>query len=65
MFTKAKLLYNSKQDLLPIEKFISIVEKFYAPSQKLECKLTPEHFNDFLKKNPLLLKVNQEIEARN
>lgn len=44
------------------EEVVEIIERFYSPNTRLQDKLTDDKFSIFLKENPLLLPVNQEIE---
>jgi len=63
LFSKAKLI-GSKQNYLLTEDLIQIVERYYAPDKTLAAKLNEAKFQEYARKNPMLLKVNQEIEAR-
>ena len=40
-----------------------MIERYYTPGTRLQDKLTSDKFSAYVKENPLLLPVNQEIEA--
>ena len=40
-----------------------MIEKYYTPGSRLQDKLTEEKFAQYVKENPLLLPVNQEIKS--
>ena len=40
-----------------------MIEKYYTPGSRLQDKLTEEKFALYVRENPLLLPVNQEIKS--
>lgn len=46
------------------EEVVAIIERYYQPGSRLCDKLTDDKFTIYVKENPLLLPVNQEIKAR-
>lgn len=64
LLQKCKLI-ESPDCHLSTEEVISIIERYYSPGSRLQDKLTDDKFQTYVKENPLLLPVNQEIKARN
>ena len=62
MFQKAKIIDGN---LVTIEAFVQILERYYTPGTRLEDKLDQKNFDEYLAANPLILPVNQDIKSRN
>ena len=62
MFQKSKIIDGT---LVTIEAFVQILERYYTPGSRLQDKLDPKNFEDYLAANPLILPVNQDIKSRN
>lgn len=63
MLQKCKLI-DSPDCHLSTEDIVAIIERYYSPGSRLQDKLTDDKFMTYVKRNPLLLPVNQEIKAR-
>jgi len=61
LFEKSNILDHKK---LETHQLIEVIEKYYTPGQCLKDKLTADKFKLYARQNPLLLPVNQEIDAR-
>ena len=59
MIEKTNLLDGKTSDL-KLEEIVHLIEKYYAPEGTLKSKLEQENFDNHLKANPMLLRVNQE-----
>lgn len=57
MIEKTNLLDGKTSDL-KLEEIVHLIEKYYAPEGTLRAKLAPENFDQHLKANPMLLRVN-------
>lgn len=68
MLIKCKLL--SQDDDVDVSgcvrptEVIEIIERYYASEDKLETRLTPEIFHEYIKQNPMLLLSNQKAAAK-
>ena len=62
LLQKAKLI-DSPSSHLTVEEVIQMIEKYYTPGSRLQDKLTEEKFAQYVRENPLLLPVNQEIKS--
>ncbi len=62
LFQKSKLI-DAPNSHVTTEELIGIMERYYTPGTRLSDKLTEDKFLSYVKENPLLLPVNQEIEA--
>lgn len=60
LFQKSKLI-DAPSSHVTTEEVISIIERYYTPGTRLNDKLTEDKFSTYVKENPLLLPVNQEI----
>jgi len=63
MLEKTNLLDGKTSDL-KLEDVVHLLEKYYAPEGTLKAKLAQENFEQHLKANPMLLRVNQEAAAK-
>lgn len=63
MIEKTNLLDGKTSDL-KLEEIVHLIEKYYAPEGTLKAKLAQENFEQHLKANPMLLRVNQEAAAK-
>ena len=61
LFQKCKLI-DQPTSHVTTEEIIQIIERYYTPGTRLCDKLTEDKFCTYVKENPLLLPVNQEIE---
>lgn len=62
MLQKSKLI-DAPNSHVTTEEVIAMIERYYTPGTRLNDKLTEDKFQVYVKENPLLLPVNQEIEA--
>ena len=61
LFQKSKLI-DAPTSHVTTEELIDIIERYYTPGTRLSDKLTDDKFQSYVRENPLLLPVNQEIE---
>lgn len=68
MLTKCKLIREDEDventGALPHNEIVQIIERYYASEDKLETRLNPDNFNDYIKHNPMLLLSNQKAAAK-
>ena len=62
LFQKSKLI-DSPNSHVTTEELIGIMERYYTPGTRLQDKLTEDKFTAYIKGNPLLLPVNQDIQS--
>ena len=62
LLQKSKLI-DAPTSHVTTEEVIAMIERYYSPGTRLQDKLTEEKFSAYVRENPLLLPVNQEIEA--
>jgi len=60
LFAKSKIL---DEKLLKTHELIEIIERYYAKGNRLCDKLQEDNFTTYLKRNPMLLQVNRDIDA--
>mmetsp|Transcript_16955 Transcript_16955/g.12040 ORF Transcript_16955/g.12040 Transcript_16955/m.12040 type:complete len:187 (+) Transcript_16955:1533-2093(+) len=68
MLSKCKLLNHessaSVSGTVSSTEVIQIIERYYAKEDKLETRLNPENFHEYIKQNPMLLVSNQKAAAK-